>query len=129
MASLFEYFLKDLSRDLSIERKWKLQNTRDGSDVEVHARVYLDFYANAKYAAFYVPLFDGATFPEALLMNSLNDILQVSTILLVPLKAGVLRLRRSATAMRTIMTTSSSISAIFRRYLGALSWSLSPSLL
>ena len=77
MASLFEYFLKDFSRDLSIEKKWKLQDARDNSEAEVRARVYLDFHANAKYVAFYVPRFDSATFPEALLMNSLNDILEV----------------------------------------------------
>lgn len=77
MASLFEYFLKDFSRDLSIEKKWKLQDARDNSEAAVRARVYLDFHANAKYVAFYVPRFDSATFPEALLMNSLNDILEV----------------------------------------------------
>lgn len=77
MASLFEYFQKDFSRDLSIERKWKLQNTLDNSEVEVNARVYLNFDANSKYVAFYVPRFPGAEFPEAILMNSLQDILEL----------------------------------------------------
>ena len=77
MASLFEYFLKDFSRDLSVERKWKLQNKFDNSEVEVNARVYLNFDSNSKYVTFYVPKFPGAVFPEALLMNNLDEILQL----------------------------------------------------
>jgi hypothetical protein len=79
MATLFEYFTKDFSRDLSLERKWKLKNASDGSEIEVNARVYLNFDANAKYAAFYVPDFPGAQFPEAILMNSLGEILELPT--------------------------------------------------
>ncbi|BBO12865.1 hypothetical protein TM102_43350 [Bradyrhizobium sp. TM102] len=75
MASLFEYFVKDFSRDLSIEKKWKLHNTLTGSEIEVNARVYLNFDANAKYVAFYVPELSGATFPEAILMNNIEEIL------------------------------------------------------
>jgi hypothetical protein len=77
MASLFEYFAKDFSRDLSLERKWKLQNKLDGSEIEVTARVFLNFDANAKYVAFYVPDFSAAAFPEAVLMNSIGEILEL----------------------------------------------------
>lgn len=75
MASLFEYFVKDFSRDLSIEKKWRLQNTVTGSEIEVNARVYLNFDANAKYVAFYVPELSGAVFPEAILMNNVDELL------------------------------------------------------
>ncbi|MDF0581050.1 hypothetical protein [Bradyrhizobium yuanmingense] len=77
MATLFEYFLKDFSRDLSIEKKLKLQNTLSGSEIEVNARVYLNFEANAKYVVFYVPELKGATFPEAILMNSIAEVLDL----------------------------------------------------
>lgn len=77
MATLFEYFLKDFSRDLSIEKKWKLQNTVTGSEIEVNARVYLNFEANAKYVAFYVPELECATFPEAILMNNIAEVLDL----------------------------------------------------
>jgi hypothetical protein len=77
MATLFEYFIKDFSRDLSISKKWTLKNALSNSEVEVDARVYLNFDANAKYAAFYLPKFPDAEFPEAILMNSLNEILEL----------------------------------------------------
>ncbi|MDO8981331.1 MAG: toll/interleukin-1 receptor domain-containing protein [Afipia sp.] len=77
MATLFEYFLKDFSRDLSIEKKWQIRNKQNGSEVEVNARIYLDFNANAKYVAFYIPAYADAVFPEALVMNSLHEILEV----------------------------------------------------
>jgi hypothetical protein len=77
MATLFEYFLKDFSRDLSLERKWKLAKPVNGTEVEVNARVYLNFDANAKYAAFYLPEFPDAEFPEAILMNNLAEILDL----------------------------------------------------
>ncbi|WP_271591448.1 toll/interleukin-1 receptor domain-containing protein [Bradyrhizobium sp. CCBAU 65884] len=67
--------MKDFSRDLSIEKKWKLHNTLTGSEIEVNARVYLNFDANAKYVAFYVPELSDATFPEAILMNNIEEIL------------------------------------------------------
>jgi hypothetical protein len=75
MASLFEYFVKDFSHDLSIEKKWRLQNTSNGSEIEVNARVFLNFDANAKYLAFYVPELSGVIFPEAILMNSIEELL------------------------------------------------------
>jgi hypothetical protein len=77
MATLFEYFIKDFSRDLSISKKWTLKNTVSNSEVEVDARVYLNFDANAKYVAFYLPNFPDAQFPEAILLNSLNEILEL----------------------------------------------------
>jgi hypothetical protein len=77
MATLFEYFVKDFSRDLSLERKWTLTSPHDGTQVEINARVYLNFEANAKYAAFYVPDFRSAEFPEAILMNNLQEILEL----------------------------------------------------
>lgn len=77
MATLFEYFTKDFSRDLSISKKWTLKDTLSNSEVEVDARVYLNFDANAKYAAFFVPKFTDVQFPEAVLINSLNEILEL----------------------------------------------------
>ncbi|MBR1198978.1 hypothetical protein JQ634_28415 [Bradyrhizobium sp. AUGA SZCCT0240] len=79
MATLFEYFAKDFSRDLSLEKKWTLKSTVDGTEIEVIARLLLNFDANAKYVAFYTPEFPGAVFPEAILMNNLNDILELPT--------------------------------------------------
>ncbi len=78
MASLHEYYLKDFSRDLSIDRKWTFKDQSSGSELagEVTARLHLDFTANAKYISFYVPSIEGVTLPEAILMNSIGEILE-----------------------------------------------------
>ena len=69
--------MKDFSRDLSLERKWKLENKETGAEAEINARVYLNFDANAKYVVFYVPDFPDAACPEAILLESLQDVLEL----------------------------------------------------
>ena len=75
MASLHEYFVKDGSRDLTMNRPWQLTR-QDGSVIhEITARLHFDFHANAKYISFYIPNSDEVTCPEAIVLGGLQDIL------------------------------------------------------
>jgi TIR domain len=77
MATLHEYFLKDTSRDLAIERKWTLSNGESGKQLpgEIVAKLCLNFDANAKFVAFYIPDIAGVEFPEPLVLNQIGPML------------------------------------------------------
>ncbi|MGZ4973721.1 MAG: hypothetical protein ACXWDN_13250 [Limisphaerales bacterium] len=81
MATLHEYFLKDTSRNLTIERKWTLSNGETGTHLpgEIIARLCLDFDTNAKFAAFYIPDITGVEFPEPLVLNEMSPMLDWPT--------------------------------------------------
>jgi hypothetical protein len=81
MATLHEYFLKDTSRDLTIERKWTFSNgeTKEQLSGEITARLCLNFDANAKFVAFYIPDIAGVEFPEPLVLNQMGPMLEWPT--------------------------------------------------
>jgi hypothetical protein len=75
MASLYEYFVKDGSQNLTMHREWQIQE-QDGQVIEgIVARLHFDFEANAKYASFYIPASDRVSCPEAMVLNKLNEVL------------------------------------------------------
>ena len=55
MATLKEYFDKDFSYILSTHQSQKLNSTDGTIDIEVIARVHLDFNSNTKFISFFVP--------------------------------------------------------------------------
>ncbi len=55
MATLKEYFDKDFSYILSTHQSQKLNSTDGKIDIEVIARVHLDFNSNTKFISFFVP--------------------------------------------------------------------------
>jgi len=79
MASLYEYFKKDGSGNLTVQEQWKFSNV-NGRNIEgeVIARLHYDFDAYAKYISFYVPNIEGVELPEAFLLNKIPEMLNWS---------------------------------------------------
>jgi len=59
MASLKEYFDKDFSYILSSQQPQKLRSAAGDVEVEIVARLHLDFNSNTKFVSYLVPLCDG----------------------------------------------------------------------
>lgn len=76
MASLHEYFVKDGSKTLTYCKTVPIK-AQDGSVLlEIVAKLHFDFDANAKYVSFYIPTSDRVPCPEAIVLNSLGEILK-----------------------------------------------------
>jgi len=90
MATLYEYFVKDGAKNLTMHQTVPLTDKATSSKHgEITARLHLDFDANAKYVSFYIPDMLGVECPEAIVLN------EVATILKWPeshvkVKAGLL---------------------------------------
>ncbi|MGE0499905.1 MAG: toll/interleukin-1 receptor domain-containing protein [Rhizobiaceae bacterium] len=77
MASLYEYFVKDGSRNLATHETWSLIDGKNGAELgKVIAKLHYDFEANAKFISFYIPNIDGIELPETLLLNRIDEILK-----------------------------------------------------
>jgi hypothetical protein len=55
MATLREYFDVDFNKVLSVHQIWKGKCNPDGAELNIIARVHLDFDGNAKWASYYIP--------------------------------------------------------------------------
>jgi hypothetical protein len=74
MATLFEYFLKDSSNNLTVDKTWPVTH-QDASAalMEIKVKLHLDMEANAKYVSFYFPESDKVELPEAIALRELDD--------------------------------------------------------
>ncbi len=76
MASLYEYFVKDGTQNLTTHQTWPLTNSEGVTLGELTARLHLDFDANAKYISFFIPVMPDVVCPEALALNEVATILK-----------------------------------------------------
>jgi hypothetical protein len=76
MATAREYFDKDLSKNLRVHQTQTLLSA-DGESIEVVAALGLDFEANAKYAALYVPETAHAAKVVQYFLENIGDLLRV----------------------------------------------------
>jgi hypothetical protein len=77
MATLYEYFLKEGSRDLTSHQNWPVGKPGAVPIGEIVARLHWDFPANAKYVSFYIPAMPDVPCPEELALNGLDALLKV----------------------------------------------------
>src|ERR1700761_2773481 len=78
MASLYEYFVKDATQNLTTHQTWPITRVDGGIIGEVIARLHLDFDAHARYISFYIPDMPEAECPEAILLNKVDDLLKIT---------------------------------------------------
>ncbi len=76
MASLYEYFVKDGSSNLTMHKTLPLTGSDGAVLAEIVARLHFDFEAKAIYVSFYIPASDQITLPESIVLNSLGEILK-----------------------------------------------------
>jgi hypothetical protein len=79
VATLKDFFIRDGASNLTLHESWPLCAADGVVHGEVIARLHLDFEAFAQYASFYVPSMDGVELPEALALNSLQELLRTPT--------------------------------------------------
>ena len=79
MASLYEYFVKDGSANLTIQEKWELKDGVGRIYGDISARLHLDFDAGAKYVSFYIPALNDISCPEVLALNQVGRVLAFSS--------------------------------------------------
>lgn len=75
MATLREYFLKDGSDNLTVHKTVEIREKSGEVLSEPVGRLHYDFNAGAIYVSFYIPHSDKVKCPEALLLNSIQDVL------------------------------------------------------
>ncbi|MBK9282753.1 MAG: toll/interleukin-1 receptor domain-containing protein [Sphingobacteriaceae bacterium] len=76
MATLKEYYNKDLSTLLSQHKIWKLSSP-NGIIYEVTSRLHLDFNAHVTFISFYVPLIENPIDAFSLLLSKIEDVLDI----------------------------------------------------
>jgi hypothetical protein len=74
MATLYEYFVKDGTQNLTTQQVWHFE--KEGvKQGDLTARLHLDFDANAKYVSFFIPEMPNVVCPEAIALNTVAEIL------------------------------------------------------
>lgn len=75
MATLWEYYEKDRSRNLCINRDVVLSDQTSKPLLNVPTALHVDFESNSLYISFYIPHQSDIECPSRVLLNSVSDVL------------------------------------------------------
>jgi hypothetical protein len=75
MATLWEYYLKDRSNNLCINREFVGQDQSGKKLASISAALHIDFESNSLYISFYIPHQSDFQCPSRVLLNSVSEIL------------------------------------------------------
>jgi hypothetical protein len=75
MASLYEYFIKNGASNLTMHKTMTIKT--EGEVIEAIGRLHVDFEAGATYVSYYIPNTTRLACPEAVLLNSLPEVLNL----------------------------------------------------
>jgi hypothetical protein len=77
MATLKEYYSKDFSSYLGMQRLWTGKES-NGAEFEIIAKVHFDFVSNSKFVSFYVPKVSNPIRLYAELLSKIGEALNIT---------------------------------------------------